>query len=72
MAEKSGHKFIERGAHKGKGIAVFTSGGDSQVSEGFFGVCGVVFPVMSVLGDECRRPCHRSYGNLSGVQGLFY
>lgn len=22
--------FIERGAHKGKGIAVFTSGGDSQ------------------------------------------
>ncbi|KAK4872414.1 hypothetical protein RN001_014443 [Aquatica leii] len=24
------HKFIERGAHKGKGIAVFTSGGDSQ------------------------------------------
>lgn len=31
MAEKSGHKFIERGAHKGKGIAVFTSGGDSQV-----------------------------------------
>ncbi|KAJ8959309.1 hypothetical protein NQ318_021995 [Aromia moschata] len=23
-------KFIERGAHKGKGIAVFTSGGDSQ------------------------------------------
>lgn len=37
MAEKSGHKFIERGAHKGKGIAVFTSGGDSQVSGGFFG-----------------------------------
>lgn len=32
MAEKTGHKFIERGAHKGKGIAVFTSGGDSQVS----------------------------------------
>lgn len=31
MAEHSGHKFIERGAHKGKGIAVFTSGGDSQV-----------------------------------------
>lgn len=23
-------RFIERGAHKGKGIAVFTSGGDSQ------------------------------------------
>lgn len=33
MAEQSGHKFIERGAHKGKGIAVFTSGGDSQVSD---------------------------------------
>lgn len=31
MTEKQGHKFIERGAHKGKGIAVFTSGGDSQV-----------------------------------------
>lgn len=23
-------RFIERGAHKGKGLAVFTSGGDSQ------------------------------------------
>jgi len=31
MTEKPGAKFIERGAHKGKGIAVFTSGGDSQV-----------------------------------------
>ncbi|XP_031355986.1 ATP-dependent 6-phosphofructokinase isoform X1 [Photinus pyralis] len=30
MAERVTHKFIERGAHKGKGIAVFTSGGDSQ------------------------------------------
>ncbi|XP_060519567.1 ATP-dependent 6-phosphofructokinase isoform X3 [Cylas formicarius] len=30
MTEKTGAKFIERGAHKGKGIAVFTSGGDSQ------------------------------------------
>ncbi|XP_066151251.1 ATP-dependent 6-phosphofructokinase isoform X7 [Euwallacea fornicatus] len=30
MTEKPGAKFIERGAHKGKGIAVFTSGGDSQ------------------------------------------
>ncbi|XP_045463143.1 ATP-dependent 6-phosphofructokinase isoform X2 [Harmonia axyridis] len=26
----TGHKFIQRGAYKGKGIAVFTSGGDSQ------------------------------------------
>ncbi|KPJ16759.1 6-phosphofructokinase [Papilio machaon] len=26
----STQKFIERGAHKGKGLAVFTSGGDSQ------------------------------------------
>ena len=25
-------QLIERGMHKGKGIAVFTSGGDSQVS----------------------------------------
>lgn len=32
MGDKTGHKFIERGAHKGKGLAVFTSGGDSQVS----------------------------------------
>lgn len=31
MPEQKGNKFIERGAHKGKGIAVFTSGGDSQV-----------------------------------------
>lgn len=23
-------KFIKRGSHKGKGLAVFTSGGDSQ------------------------------------------
>nr|CAI5832859.1 unnamed protein product [Callosobruchus analis] len=30
MTEVEGSKFIERGAHKGKGIAVFTSGGDSQ------------------------------------------
>ncbi|VEN57208.1 unnamed protein product [Callosobruchus maculatus] len=30
MTEIEGSKFIERGAHKGKGIAVFTSGGDSQ------------------------------------------
>lgn len=28
---QEGH-VIERGMHKGKGIAVFTSGGDSQVS----------------------------------------
>ncbi|XP_064215786.1 ATP-dependent 6-phosphofructokinase isoform X2 [Tribolium castaneum] len=30
MEGKAGHKFVGRGAHKGKGIAVFTSGGDSQ------------------------------------------
>ncbi|GLV45889.1 Phosphofructokinase [Carabus blaptoides fortunei] len=30
MGDNAGHKFIERGAHKGKGLAVFTSGGDSQ------------------------------------------
>ncbi|XP_017780811.1 PREDICTED: ATP-dependent 6-phosphofructokinase isoform X1 [Nicrophorus vespilloides] len=30
MCEKEGQKFIGRGTHKGKGIAVFTSGGDSQ------------------------------------------
>lgn len=30
MAEPTHQRFIERGSHKGKGIAVFTSGGDSQ------------------------------------------
>lgn len=31
-------RFIERGSHKGKGLAVFTSGGDSQgINEYFFG-----------------------------------
>lgn len=30
MADLSNQRFIERGVHKGKGIAVFTSGGDSQ------------------------------------------
>lgn len=28
--DESHQRFIERGSHKGKGIAVFTSGGDSQ------------------------------------------
>ena len=30
MTEHTHQRFIERGSHKGKGIAVFTSGGDSQ------------------------------------------
>lgn len=30
MTEPTHQRFIERGSHKGKGIAVFTSGGDSQ------------------------------------------
>lgn len=30
MAAEANQRFIERGSHKGKGIAVFTSGGDSQ------------------------------------------
>ncbi|XP_025832269.1 ATP-dependent 6-phosphofructokinase [Agrilus planipennis] len=30
MTDKSGHRFVEQGAHRGKGVAVFTSGGDSQ------------------------------------------
>lgn len=30
MAELKNHRFIARGSHKDKGIAVFTSGGDSQ------------------------------------------
>lgn len=28
--EQSSTKFIKPGSHKGKGLAVFTSGGDSQ------------------------------------------
>lgn len=30
MTTKINQRFIERGSHKGKGLAVFTSGGDSQ------------------------------------------
>lgn len=30
MTEATHQRFIERGSYKGKGIAVFTSGGDSQ------------------------------------------
>lgn len=30
MDSSDKQRFIERGAHKGKGIAVLTSGGDSQ------------------------------------------
>nr|AHB50479.1 6-phosphofructokinase [Mayetiola destructor] len=30
MAELRNHRFIARGSHKGKGLAVLTSGGDSQ------------------------------------------
>lgn len=30
MDVSSGQRFIERSSHKGKGLAVFTSGGDSQ------------------------------------------
>lgn len=30
MAEVRNHRFIARGSHKGKGLAVLTSGGDSQ------------------------------------------
>lgn len=30
MPESLAHRFIARGSHKGKGLAVLTSGGDSQ------------------------------------------
>lgn len=30
IMEEDQKRFIERGSHKGKGLAVFTSGGDSQ------------------------------------------
>jgi hypothetical protein len=43
-------RFIERGSHKGKGLAVFTSGGDSQgIVVNIYGfICAVksqMFPV---------------------------
>lgn len=31
--EQAATKFIKPGSHKGKGLAVFTSGGDSQGNE---------------------------------------
>lgn len=34
-------KYLERGAHKGKGIAVFTSGGDSQGKYYIFYACTI-------------------------------
>lgn len=35
IMEEEQKRFIERGSHKGKGLAVFTSGGDSQ-GTGYF------------------------------------
>ena len=34
--EPEKHKFIKLGSHKGKGLAVFTSGGDSQGNSNFY------------------------------------
>lgn len=51
-------RFIERGAHKGKGIAVFTSGGDSQgmnaavravVRMGIYLGCKVTFTITALI-----------------------
>lgn len=66
MAENTGHKFIERGAHKGKGIAVFTSGGDSQVSQLLkFNSSGCILIYLNFLGDERSRKGCSSNGHLS-------
>lgn len=70
MAELSGSKFIERGAHKGKGIAVFTSGGDSQVKN--FNSCLYIFLNCNFLGDECSCQGCGTNGHLFGMQSLFY
>ena len=50
MAEKVGSKFIERGSHKGKGIAVLTSGGDSQVNSEL-----LIFAVLPVVPNSLHR-----------------
>lgn len=69
MAEKSGHKFIERGAHKGKGIAVFTSGGDSQVNNNsvFLSRYALLHCFLGISGYECGGSCYSSYGNIFGL-----
>lgn len=45
--EEDQKRFIERGSHKGKGLAVFTSGGDSQgtyyiISKSFFNLLAII------------------------------
>lgn len=71
MAEEiHGQKFIERGSHAGKGIAVFTSGGDSQV----INCCKYWFSSKFCVnvGYECSCEGCCSCGNLSRMQGLFH
>ncbi|XP_063910824.1 ATP-dependent 6-phosphofructokinase isoform X1 [Zophobas morio] len=60
MEQKAGHKFVGRGTHKGKGIAVFTSGGDSQ---------GMNAAVRAVVRTAIYLGC-KVYFIKEGYQGL--
>ena len=68
--------FIERGAHKGKGMAVFTSGGDSQgIFIYFIKLPLLIFspiPFNFAGRNECCCPCLCQDGSISGREGLFY
>lgn len=44
-------RFIERGSHKGKGIAVFTSGGDSQGKKEQYIVLFMKFVIYCMFDD---------------------
>lgn len=58
MAELKNHRFIARGSHKGKGIAVFTSGGDSQGMNAAVRACVrmAIYLGCKVSSPECISP----------------
>ncbi|XP_039280155.1 ATP-dependent 6-phosphofructokinase [Nilaparvata lugens] len=71
-------RFIERGSHKGKGIAVFTSGGDSQgmnaavravVRMGMYLGCKVFFIKEGYQGmvDGCENIVEASWASVSSI-----
>lgn len=55
MAELRNHRFIARGSHKGKGLAVLTSGGDSQGMNAAVRAC---VRMAIYLGCKVRTPPH--------------
>ena len=70
-------RFIERGCHKGKGIAVFTSGGDSQgmnaavravVRMGIYLGCKVCTHITNIV----LIITNQFYDFNSKISGLFY